>query len=119
MIAVRRVYESPRADEGARFLVERLWPRGMRKESLHMDAWLKDVAPSDALRRWFGHDPAKWIEFQERYFAELDGKPDAIQPIVEAARRGNVTLLYSAHDTEYNNAAALKEYLSERLQPGP
>lgn len=119
MIAVRRVYESPRADEGARFLVERLWPRGMRKESLHMDAWLKDVAPSDALRRWFGHDPAKWIEFQERYFAELDGKPDAIQPIVEAARRGNVTLLYSAHDTEYNNAAALKEYLSKRLQPGP
>jgi len=119
MIAVRRVYESPRADEGARFLVERLWPRGMRKESLHMDAWLKDVAPSDALRRWFGHDPAKWIEFRERYFAELDGKPDAIQPIVEAARRGNVTLLYSAHDTEYNNAAALKEYLSKRLQPSP
>ncbi|ABK19401.1 DUF488 domain-containing protein [Syntrophobacter fumaroxidans] len=118
MIRVKRVYESPRADEGARFLVERLWPRGMRKESLHMDAWLKDVAPSDALRRWFGHDPAKWIEFRERYFAELDGKPDAIQPIVEAARKGNVTLLYSAHDTEFNNAAALKEYLSNRLQPG-
>jgi len=113
MIRAKRVYEPPGADEGTRFLVERLWPRGMRKESLHMEGWLKDVAPSDALRRWFGHDPAKWIEFRDRYFAELDGEPDAIQPIVEAARRGNVTLLYSAHDTEHNNAVALKEYLSK------
>ena len=119
MIRVKRVYESPGADDGTRFLVERLWPRGMRKESLHMEGWLKDVAPSDALRRWFGHDPAKWIEFQDRYFAELDGEPDAIQPIVEAASRGSVTLLYSAHDTEHNNAVALKGYLSKRLQPIP
>jgi len=119
MIKIKRVYESPGADDGTRFLVERLWPRGMRKESLHIEGWLKDVAPSDALRRWFSHDPAKWIEFQDRYFAELDDKPDAIQPIVEAARRGNVTLLYSAHDTEHNNALALKEYLSKRLQPFP
>jgi uncharacterized protein YeaO (DUF488 family) len=115
MIKVKRVYESPEADDGARFLVERLWPRGMRKESLHMEGWLKDVAPSDALRRWFGHDPGKWIEFQDRYFTELDGKPDATQPIVKAASRGNLTLLYSAHDTEYNNAVALKDYLSKRL----
>ena len=119
MIKVNRVYESPEADDGTRFLVERLWPRGMKKESLHMEGWLKDVAPSDALRRWFGHDPAKWIEFRDRYFAELDGEPDALQPIVEATRRGNVTLLYSAHDTEHNNAVALKEYLSKRLQPSP
>jgi uncharacterized protein YeaO (DUF488 family) len=115
MIKVKRVYESPAADDGTRFLVERLWPRGIRKESLHMEGWLKEVAPSDALRRWFGHDPAKWIEFQDRYFAELDGEPDAIKPIIEAAGSGNVTLLYSAHDTEHNNAAALKEYLSKRL----
>ena len=113
MIRAKRVYEPPDADDGTRFLVERLRPRGMRKESLNMEGWLKDVAPSDALRRWFGHDPAKWIEFQDRYFAELDDEPDAIQPIVEAARRGNVTLLYSAHDTEHNNAVALKEYLSK------
>ena len=114
MIRIKRVYESPADDDGVRFLVERLWPRGMKKESLRMDAWLQGVAPSDALRRWFGHDPAKWIEFRDRYFAELDAEPEAIQPIVEASRRGDVTLLYSAHDTEHNNAVALLEYLSER-----
>ena len=117
MIKVKRVYDSPGTDDGTRFLVERLWPRGMRKESLHMEGWLKDVAPGDALRRWFGHDPAKWIEFQNRYFAELDGEPEAVQPLVEAASRRHVTLLYSAHDTEHNNAVALMEYLSKRLQP--
>jgi uncharacterized protein YeaO (DUF488 family) len=117
MITVKRIYESPEARDGTRFLVERLWPRGVKKESLQMEAWLKDAAPSDGLRRWFGHDPAKWNEFQDRYFAELDARPDAIRPIVEAAGRGNVTLLFSAHDTEHNNAAALKEYLSKRLQP--
>ena len=114
MIRIKRVYESPADDDGVRFLVERLWPRGMKKESLRMDAWLKGVAPSDPLRRWFGHDPAKWIEFRDRYFAELDAEPEAIQPIVEASRQGDVTLLYSAHDTEHNNAVALLEYLSER-----
>ena len=119
MIKIKRVYEPSGSGDGTRFLVERLWPRGMKKESLHMEAWLKDVAPSDSLRRWFGHDPQKWNEFQDRYFAELDGEPDAIQPIVEAAGKGNVTLLYSAHDTEHNNAAALKKYLSKRLQPIP
>ena len=115
MIKVKRVYESPGADDGTRFLVERLWPRGMRKESLHMEGWLKDVAPSDALRRWFGHDPANWIEFQDRYFAKPDGEPDAIEPIMEAASSGNVTLLFSANDTEHNNAVELKEYLSKLL----
>jgi len=115
MIKVKRVYEPSDPGDGTRFLVDRLWPRGMKKESLHMEAWLKDLAPSDDLRRWFGHDPEKWIEFKDRYFAELNGKPDAIQPIVETAGRGNVTLLYSAHDTEHNNALALKEYLSKRL----
>lgn len=119
MVKVKRVYDPSDSDDGTRFLVERLWPRGMKKESLHMEAWLKDVAPSDSLRRWFGHDPEKWTEFKDRYFAELDGESDGLEPIVEAANRGNVTLLYSAHDTEHNNAVALKEYLSKRLQPIP
>jgi uncharacterized protein YeaO (DUF488 family) len=112
MIRIKRVYDPPDHADGTRFLVERLWPRGMKKEALHLDGWLKEVAPSDALRRWFGHDPAKWEEFQGRYFAELEDKPAAWQPILEAARQGNVTLLYSARDTERNNAVALKAYLN-------
>ena len=119
MIRVKRVYESPGAGDGTVFLVERLWPRGMKKELLHMDGWLKDVAPSDGLRRWFGHDPGKWKEFKERYFAELEENLEALQPILEAARRGDVTLLYSAHDTEHNNALALVEYLMERTGGNP
>jgi len=115
MIHVKRVYDPPAADDGARFLVERLWPRGMKKEALHMDGWPKDVAPSDALRRWFGHDPAKWAEFRRRYTAELDDNRAAWEPILEAARHGNITLLYSAHDVEHNNALVLKTYLEERL----
>ena len=107
MLKVKRVYESAAADDGARFLVERLWPRGMKKEDLKMDAWLKDAAPSDSLRRWFGHDPLKWKEFQERYRAELVKHPDSWRPIVEAGKHGNVTLLYSARDIEHNNALVL------------
>jgi uncharacterized protein YeaO (DUF488 family) len=111
MIRTRRVYDPPEPGDGTRFLVERLWPRGMKKEELPLDGWLKDAAPSDELRRWFSHDPAKWDEFRRRYSAELEGKPDVLQPLREAARQGNVTLLYSARDTEHNNAVALKEYL--------
>jgi uncharacterized protein YeaO (DUF488 family) len=114
MFLVKRVYESPDSSDGARFLVERLWPRGVKKASLQMTAWVREAAPSDALRRWFGHDPAKWEEFQLRYFAELDGKPEAVRPLMEAAGRSNVTLLYSAHDIEHNNAVALKSYLERR-----
>ncbi len=118
MYELKRVYEPLARRDGARFLVERLWPRGMRKESLKMDAWLKDVAPSDALRRWFGHDPTKWKEFRRRYFAELDERRGALEPILDAGRRGNVTLLYSARDTEHNNAIALKEFLERpRVTP--
>lgn len=112
MIATRRVYEPAAPEDGTRFLVERLWPRGMRKEALVMSAWLKDVAPSDALRRWFSHDPAKWDEFRRRYAAELQQQPQTLAPIVDAARHGNVTLLYSAHDTVHNNAVALAEFLA-------
>ncbi len=117
-IRVKRVYEPAAPDDGYRFLVDRLWPRGVKREALSLDGWLKDVAPSDELRRWFGHDPARWDEFQRRYFAELDGKPQTWQPILEVAQRGNVTLLFSAHDTEHNNAVVLKSYLEARVRRG-
>jgi uncharacterized protein YeaO (DUF488 family) len=117
MITLKRVYDTgPSArPHSKRFLVERLWPRGVKKASLHMDTWLKDVAPSDALRRWFGHDPAKWDEFQKRYFAELERSPDAWEPLLDVARRGDVELLYSSRDADHNNALALKCFLEARL----
>ena len=115
MLHVKRIYETPKAKDGARYLVDRLWPWGMKKENLIMDAWLKEVAPSTELRRWFGHDPAKWDEFQRRYRAELDANPDAWKLLLKSARQGNVTLLYSARDTEHNNAIVLKSYIKERL----
>ncbi len=114
MIQIRRVYDDP-GGGGTRFLVERLWPRGLKKTELHADAWLKDVAPSAELRKWFQHDPAKYEEFRRRYYEELDDNPEAWQPILDAARRGSVVLLYSARDTEHNNAAALKTYLESKL----
>ncbi len=115
MIRVKRVYDPAATDDGRRFLVERLWPRGLKKESLKMDGWVKDVAPSDALRRWFGHDPAKWEEFRHRYAAELSENSSSWQPLLAEARHGTVTLLYSAHDQEHNNAIALKSFLEARL----
>ncbi|MBS1188645.1 MAG: putative uroporphyrin-III c-methyltransferase [Rhodocyclaceae bacterium] len=115
MIRVKRVYEPHGHPDGPGYLVERLWPRGVRKESLPLDGWLRDIAPTNELRRWFGHDPARWEEFQRRYRAELDAHPETWQPLLEAARRGDVTLYYSARDTEHNNALALKEYLEGKL----
>jgi len=116
MIRVRRVYAPPEADDGLRFLVERLWPRGVAKAALRLDGWLPDVAPSTALRRWFGHDPARWEAFQERYWSELEARPDAWRPLLEAARGGgHVTLLYSARDTAHNSAVVLRRYLEHRL----
>jgi uncharacterized protein YeaO (DUF488 family) len=120
MIVIKRVYEPAAADDGTRFLVERLWPRGVRKDALRLDGWLKDVAPSTALRQWFAHDPARWGEFQQRYATELAAHPDAWAPILAADRAGTVTLLFSAHDLTYNNAAALKAYLeTHRGEPAP
>ena len=116
MIQIKRVYEAAAKTDGERFLVERLWPRGMKKETLQMTSWLKEVAPSEILRRWFNHDPAKWKEFQRRYRVELDGKPEAWQPLLDAAERDGVTLLFSAHDLEHNNAVALKAYLDKQLK---
>jgi uncharacterized protein YeaO (DUF488 family) len=115
MIVLQRVYDTARK-RGTHFLVERLWPRGVRKEDLHARAWLKDVAPSTELRQWFGHDPARWDEFQRRYRGELDANPDALAPLLEAARKGDVVLLYSSHDTEHNNAVVLRDYLEEHLR---
>jgi uncharacterized protein YeaO (DUF488 family) len=116
MINIKRVYDHPQHTDGTRFLVERLWPRGVKKDTLRLDGWLKEVAPSDALRRWFGHDPAKWEEFQRHYCAELASKPEAWEPILEAAQQGNVTLLYSARDAERNSAVALKAYVEKSLR---
>jgi uncharacterized protein YeaO (DUF488 family) len=114
-IHLRRVYDPPDRGEGRRYLVERLWPRGMRKEALKLDAWLKDMAPSTALRRWYGHDPEKWPEFQRRYRRELTANPAGWEALLEAARQGPITLLYSARDTERNSAQVLKAFLEGRL----
>ena len=111
MLQLKRAYDPVSSTDGKRFLVERLWPRGLSKATLHLDAWLKDVAPSTPLRKWFSHDPDKWPQFRARYFRELDSQPDSWRPIVTAARRGTVTLVYSSHDEEHNNAVALREYL--------
>lgn len=116
MLSIKHVYEAYDANDGARFLIDRLWPRGMSKEKLIMDAWLKDVSPSGDLRRWFGHDPAKWDEFKRRYKAELDSNKNAWEPLVEASRKGKVTLLFSAHDSDHNNAVVLKEYLQDHMK---
>ena len=109
---VRRVYEDPLPDDGARVLVDRLWPRGVSKEHAHLTLWLKDIAPSTALRQWFGHDPARWDDFQRRYRAELAQNPDCVRQILDLAQKGPVTLLYAARDTEHNEAVVLASYLS-------
>ena len=115
MIQLKRVYEEPDPKDGTRFLIERLWPRGVRKTGLRTDGWLKEAGPTTELRKWFSHDPERWGEFQKKYFAELDTRPDAWEPILNAAERGTVTLLYSSHDAEHNNAVALKAYLEAKL----
>ncbi len=114
MIRVKRVYDKPAASDGTRFLVDHLWPRGLKKEAVKVKGWVKAVSPSDELRRWFGHDPAKWEEFQHRYFEELDQKPESWRPLFQAAQEGDVTLVFSARDTEHNNAVALKTYLKKQ-----
>jgi uncharacterized protein YeaO (DUF488 family) len=116
MLKTKRVYEKAEASDGARFLVERLWPRGIKKEKLKMKAWLKEAAPSPDLRKWFAHDPAKWQEFKQRYRAELKSNADAWKPILEAAKKGDVTLLYSARDPEHNSALLLKTFLEQQLK---
>lgn len=113
MIDVQRVYDHIPPDGRPRYLVERLWPRGTKKEALALTAWVKEVAPSPDLRRWYAHDPAKWAEFRSRYYAELDANAAAWQPLLEAARRGDIVFLYAASDRERNSAMALRDYLVE------
>jgi len=114
MIKVKRVYDAPESGDGFRILVDRLWPRGLSKDKADVDLWLKDVAPSDELRKWFGHDPEKWVEFQRAYWTELDTKKEQVDTIRQKAKGHTVTLLFSAHDAEHNNAIALKGYLEAK-----
>ena len=114
MIQIKRAYEPVARGAGRRILVERLWPRGMTKAALHADAWLKEVAPSTALRKWFGHRPDRWEEFRRRYREELSANREGWSSILGASQRGTVTLLYSAHDVEHNGAVVLQEYLTQR-----
>ena len=113
-VQVKRVYEPPAREDGVRVLVDRLWPRGLSKPRAAVDLWLKDLAPSRSLRRWFNHDPARWAEFKERYAEELDTKTLAVSALAGAAKRGRITLLYGARDVKHNNAVALHAYLSSR-----
>lgn len=113
MIRTKRIYDVPSRNDGYRALVDRLWPRGIKKEKAGIDLWLKDAAPSDELRKWFNHEPQKWGDFKKRYFAELEHKRGILKPIIEKLEEG-VTLLYSAKDREHNNALALKEYLEKK-----
>jgi uncharacterized protein YeaO (DUF488 family) len=114
MLQLKRVYEEPSKDDGFRVLVERLWPRGLTKERAKVDLWLKDVAPSPELRKWYSHDVAKWKEFQERYLNELKTRPDEIELLRGKSKEGVVTLVYAAHDPEHNSALVLKRYLERR-----
>jgi uncharacterized protein YeaO (DUF488 family) len=111
MIQLKRVYEKPARGDGLRVLVERLWPRGLSKERAAVDLWLEDVAPSPELRKWFGHDPARWQEFQKRYAKELRQNKEAVDVLKEKAKKGTVTLVYAARDEEHNGALALKRVL--------
>jgi uncharacterized protein YeaO (DUF488 family) len=116
MIQIKRAYEKAEKKDGRRFLVDRLWPRGVTKTALAMEAWLKDVSPTNELRKWYGHEPAKWDEFRRRYFADLENTPEAWQPLMEAARKGTITLVYSSKEMERNNAVALREFLMARMK---
>ena len=113
-LSVKRAYEQPASADGQRVLVDRVWPRGVKKEALDLDDWLKDVAPSTKLRKWFGHDPEKWDEFRDRYFRELDAQPDAVAALLERGAKSKVTLVYGAKDTVHNQAVALKDYLIKK-----
>jgi uncharacterized protein YeaO (DUF488 family) len=117
MIIIKRIYSKSLSYDNAYFtiLVDRLWPRGIRKDQVRVDLWLRDIAPSHQLRRWFGHDPAKWDEFKKRYFAELDTKEELIRVILDKAKNGPVCLLYGARDEKHNDAVALKELLDSKL----
>lgn len=114
-IRLERAYDEPSSGGGPRFLVDRIWPRGVSREELDLEAWVREAAPSDELREWFGHDPERWEGFRERYAAELEGKPESWRPLLEALEdQGRITLVYGAKDRDHNNAVALREFLRTR-----
>lgn len=117
-IKLKRAYEAPSKSDGYRVLVDRVWPRGVTKDALRLDEWMKDLAPTTQLRKWFGHDPEKWDRFRERYFAELERQPDAVGRLSDKCRAGTVTLVFAARDETHSNAAALREYLLNRAGQG-
>ncbi|WP_397570318.1 DUF488 domain-containing protein [Schlesneria sp. T3-172] len=113
MIFLKRVYDEPSSQDGTRILVERLWPRGVSKEKGAIDLWLKEIAPTTELRKWFGHDPAKWDEFRQRYWAELRQNQTPLETLRAKSEEGAVTLVYSSHDQEHNSAIALRDFLEK------
>lgn len=118
-IRTKRVYEPADRHDGLRVLVDRVWPRGLTKEQVKADLWLKDVAPSTSLRKWFDHDQNKWVTFKDRYFAELDRNTELVEKLLKSRKKARLTLLFSARDLAYNQAVALREYLLSRLHKNP
>jgi len=118
MIKIKKIYDAPTPDDGIRILVDRLWPRGLSKEKAKVDLWLKEIAPSNELRKWYAHDPQKWAEFRKRYFNDLDTKGELVNQIVQETKEGDVTLLYSSKEEKLNNAVALKEYIEKKKKGG-
>ena len=114
-ISLKRIYDPTSSFDGIRILVERLWPRGVSKAQAQVDHWWKDLAPSPELRQWFSHDPRRWPEFKLRYYGELDAKKSKIRELVNSVGNGPVTFLFASHETTYNNAVALKEYLEKKI----
>ncbi|WKZ20154.1 MAG: DUF488 domain-containing protein [Candidatus Jettenia sp. CY-1] len=114
MIYLKRAYDAPSKNDGYRVLVDRMWPRGVSKEKAHIHSWLKEIAPSNELRKWFGHDPEKWEEFRNRYYRELENQSEVVEQLVRKAGEGTLTLVFAAKNKSFNNAVALKEYLEKR-----
>jgi uncharacterized protein YeaO (DUF488 family) len=114
MIKIKRAYDEVSPDDGERILVDRLWPRGIKKDEAKIDEWMKEIAPSNELRKWFAHDPSKWKEFKKRYMEELKDQSTLIEILINRAKRGNITLIFSARETEHNNAVVLSELISKR-----
>lgn len=115
-IVVKRIYDDYTEEDGTRILVDRLWPRGVKKSEAMIDSWHKDLAPSNELRKWYGHDPEKWVDFKDKYFCELRDKDEKIREMLDSCRTGRITLLYASRNTDHNQAVALKEYIERTME---